>query len=35
LPGDPQYQEAADAEQPVETRFVLIDKRWRAERPGA
>ena len=35
LPGDPQYQEATDAEQPLETRFVLIDKRWRAERPGA
>jgi 8-oxo-dGTP pyrophosphatase MutT (NUDIX family) len=35
LPGDPQYREAADAEQPLETRFVLIDKRWRAERPGA
>ena len=32
LPGDPEYPEATDAERPVETRFVLIDKRWRAER---
>jgi 8-oxo-dGTP pyrophosphatase MutT (NUDIX family) len=35
LPGDPQYQEATDREQPAETRFVLVDKRWRAERPDA
>lgn len=32
LPGDPQYPEASDLEQPAETRFVLVDKRWRAER---
>jgi 8-oxo-dGTP pyrophosphatase MutT (NUDIX family) len=35
LPGDPQYPEATDAERPLETRFVLVDKRWRAERPPA
>lgn len=35
LPGDPQYREVSDPEQPVETRFVLIDKRWRAQRPPA
>jgi hypothetical protein len=34
LPGDPQYPEASDFEQPAETRFVLVEKRWRAERPG-
>ena len=34
LPGDPLYQEASDVEQPAETRFVLVDKRWRAERTG-
>jgi hypothetical protein len=33
LPGDPLYREVADPEQPVETRFVLVDKVWRAERP--
>jgi 8-oxo-dGTP pyrophosphatase MutT (NUDIX family) len=33
LPGDPDYPEAADDERPAETRFVLVDKRWRAERP--
>jgi 8-oxo-dGTP pyrophosphatase MutT (NUDIX family) len=33
LPGDPRYPEATDAEQPVETCFVLVDKRWRAEPP--
>lgn len=31
LPGDREYPEAMDTERPVETRFVLIDKRWRAE----
>jgi 8-oxo-dGTP pyrophosphatase MutT (NUDIX family) len=31
LPGDPRYQEAVDEEQPAETCFVLVDKRWRAE----
>lgn len=32
LPGDPLYPEVEDPEQPAETRFVLVDKRWRAER---
>lgn len=32
LPGDPLYREAPDPEQPAETRFVLVGKRWRAER---
>ena len=32
LPGDPLHPDAAGAEPPVETRFVLIDRRWRAER---
>jgi len=32
LPGDPLYREVEDPEQPAETRFVLVDKRWRAER---
>lgn len=35
LPGDPQYPEASDFERPQETRFVLVDRRWRAERTGA
>jgi hypothetical protein len=34
LPGDPKYPEASDFEQPAETRFVLVEKRWRVERPG-
>jgi hypothetical protein len=34
LPGDPQYPEASDVERPEETRFVLVHKRWRAERAG-
>ena len=34
LPGDPLYREVEDPEQPAETRFVLVDKRWRAERSG-
>jgi 8-oxo-dGTP pyrophosphatase MutT (NUDIX family) len=33
LPGDPRYPEATDAEQPAETCFVFVDKRWRAEPP--
>lgn len=33
LPGDPRYPEATDVEQPRETCFVLVDKRWRAEPP--
>jgi hypothetical protein len=32
LPGDPLYSEIQDPEQPAETRFVWVDKRWRAER---
>lgn len=32
IPGDPLYREIVDPEQPVETRFVLVDKVWRAER---
>ncbi len=32
LPGDPGYPEASDVEMPEETRFVLVGKRWRAER---
>jgi 8-oxo-dGTP pyrophosphatase MutT (NUDIX family) len=35
LPGDPQYPEVVDPEPPAETRFVLVGKQWRAERPGA
>lgn len=33
LPGDPQYPDATDPEPPLETRFVAVGKRWRAERP--
>jgi 8-oxo-dGTP pyrophosphatase MutT (NUDIX family) len=32
LPGDPLHPEAAGDEVPVETRFVLVEKRWRPER---
>jgi 8-oxo-dGTP pyrophosphatase MutT (NUDIX family) len=32
LPGDPMHPESAGDEPPLETRFVLVDKRWRAER---
>jgi 8-oxo-dGTP pyrophosphatase MutT (NUDIX family) len=32
VPGDPLHPEAAADEAPLETRFVLIDGRWRAER---
>ena len=35
IPGDPLYPEASDPESPRETRFVSVDKRWRAERPGS
>jgi 8-oxo-dGTP pyrophosphatase MutT (NUDIX family) len=34
VPGDPLYPEVVDPEQPAETRFVWVDKRWRAERSG-
>jgi hypothetical protein len=32
VPGDPLHPEPATGEIPVETRFVLVDRRWRAER---
>jgi len=32
LPGDPLYPEAPADEPPVESRFVLVDRRWRPER---
>jgi 8-oxo-dGTP pyrophosphatase MutT (NUDIX family) len=35
LPGDPLHPEPAGDEPPAETRFVLIEKRWRPERPRA
>ncbi|MCU1382813.1 MAG: hypothetical protein JWL71_1510 [Acidobacteria bacterium] len=35
LPGDPLHPDPAGDDPPVETRFVLIDRRWRAERPPA
>ena len=33
LPGDPLHPDSAGDDPPLETRFVLIDRRWRAERP--
>jgi 8-oxo-dGTP pyrophosphatase MutT (NUDIX family) len=33
LPGDPLHPDPAGDEPPAETRFLLIDGRWRAERP--
>jgi len=32
LPGDPLYPEATTVDPPVETRFVFVDRLWRAER---
>jgi 8-oxo-dGTP pyrophosphatase MutT (NUDIX family) len=32
LPGDPLYPEAPSDEPPTESRFVFVDRRWRAER---
>ena len=32
LPGDPQHPDPPGDEPPIETRFVLIEKRWRPER---
>jgi 8-oxo-dGTP pyrophosphatase MutT (NUDIX family) len=32
LPGDPQHPDPPGDEPPVETRFVLVEKRWRPER---
>jgi hypothetical protein len=34
MPGDPMHPEPSAEELRSETRFVLIDRRWRAERPG-
>jgi 8-oxo-dGTP pyrophosphatase MutT (NUDIX family) len=34
LPGDPLNPDVPVEPPPAETRFVLIDRRWRAERPG-
>jgi 8-oxo-dGTP pyrophosphatase MutT (NUDIX family) len=33
LPGDPLYDEAPTRDHPLETRFVRVDERWRAEQP--
>jgi len=33
VPGDPLHPDPAGDDPPLETRFVLIDRRWRAERP--
>jgi len=33
LPGDPLHPDPAGDDPPLETRFVLIDRRWRAEPP--
>jgi 8-oxo-dGTP pyrophosphatase MutT (NUDIX family) len=35
LPGDPLHPDPAGDDPPLETRFVLIDRRWRAQRPPA
>jgi 8-oxo-dGTP pyrophosphatase MutT (NUDIX family) len=32
LPGDPLHPDAAGGDPPAETRFVFVDRRWRAER---
>jgi len=32
LPGDPRHPDPPGDDPPVETRFVLLDRRWRAER---
>jgi 8-oxo-dGTP pyrophosphatase MutT (NUDIX family) len=32
LPGDPLHPDPAGDERPIETRFVLVEKRWRPER---
>jgi len=32
LPGDPLYPDTSIEDPPVETRFVFVDRRWRAER---
>ena len=33
LPGDPLHPDPPGDDPPLETRFVLVDRRWRAERP--
>jgi 8-oxo-dGTP pyrophosphatase MutT (NUDIX family) len=35
LPGDPLHPDPGGDDPPLETRFVLVDRRWRAERPPA
>jgi hypothetical protein len=35
LPGDPLHPDPPGDDPPLETRFVLIDGRWRAEHPPA
>jgi 8-oxo-dGTP pyrophosphatase MutT (NUDIX family) len=35
LPGDPLHPDSPAGDVPRETRFVFVDKRWRAERAGA
>jgi hypothetical protein len=35
LPGDPLHPDPPGDDPPRETRFVLIDRRWRAERSPA
>lgn len=35
LPGDPLHPDEGGDDPPLETRFVLIDRRWRADRPPA
>lgn len=34
LPGDPLHPDAASGESPAETRFVFVERGWRAERAG-
>jgi 8-oxo-dGTP pyrophosphatase MutT (NUDIX family) len=34
LPGDPEHPDPPGDEPPVETRFVLVDNRWRPDRAG-
>ena len=33
MPGDPLHPDPAGDDSPAETRFVLVEGRWRAERP--
>jgi hypothetical protein len=34
LPGDPLHPDPPDGEPPIETRFVFVERGWRAERAG-